>query len=96
MEEAMVDSTLDLNLPSADGALPAGGVQGDQVKFPASVYQSYQALCQWSQSRAQRVESLQQCVTSGVYCVDSTELAQCIWNNSTHFFEIDFAVAETC
>ncbi len=109
MEEAIVDSTLDLNLSPAEYSIQSG-VQGDmrtdtgdQAQFLTSVQKGCQeAVSQWPQTRAERVESLRQRVTSGVYQVDSAELAQCIWNNSTRFLETHsgnngtrLAVAET-
>jgi anti-sigma28 factor (negative regulator of flagellin synthesis) len=101
MEEAIADSTLDLNLPPAKGSVQAG-VQRDtctnrenQAQFLIDMQKSCQAASQWPQNRAARVEILRKRVISGVYHVDSTELAQCIWDNSTHFLEADRAVAET-
>jgi len=93
MEEALVDSALDLNLPPSEYAVQAG-VQGDmhtdtrdQAQLLASVQKGLLASRRWPQNRAARVETLRQRVASGVYQVDSAELAQSIWRNSTRFLE---------
>lgn len=99
MEEAIIDSTLDLTPPEYS---VRSGVQEDmltdnrdQAQFLASVQKGCLASRRWPQNRAARVEMLRQRVTSGVYHVDSTELAQCIWRNSTRFLETRLTVAET-
>lgn len=102
MEEAMVDNTLDLNLLPAEYTFQAGVQRdedtnrGEQAQLLSSTSQGCLVTGQWPLIRAQRVEILHQCVTSGIYRVDSAELAQCIWDNSTHFLEIGFARVETC
>lgn len=101
MEEAIVDNALDLNLPPADCSLQPG-VQEDiftESRDQASPLTHGQQDCQtaqaWPLNRGDRVEILRQSVCSGAYHVDSTELAQCIWQNSTRFLETSLASAET-
>ncbi|MGH2478543.1 MAG: flagellar biosynthesis anti-sigma factor FlgM [Ktedonobacteraceae bacterium] len=96
-----MDSTFDLNLPPADCS-PQLGVQGEmftergnQAEILTSMQKSCQATDNWPQNRAERVEILRQRVISGTYRVDSTELAQCIWHNSTRFLETGSVVAES-
>ncbi len=101
MEEAIVDSMLDLNLPPVNCAEQLG-VQGEMstergksADRLTSTQKSGQETGHWSQSRTERVEILWQRVSSGTYHVDSTELAQCIWHNSTRFLETSSVVTET-
>lgn len=101
MEEAIADSTLDLNLPPAERSMQAGVQRDtctnmeDQAQLLRHVQKSCPEASQWPQDRAARVEILRKRVISGVYRVDSVELAQCIWDNSTHFLKAGFAVTET-
>lgn len=101
MEEAIIDSALDLNPPPVDCSAQLG-VQGEMVmerENPAGLRLSTQKSDPQTghqfQGRTDRVEILRQCVSSGSYHVDSTELAQCIWHNSTRFLETSPGVAET-
>lgn len=101
MEEAIIDSTLDLNLSPVDCSTQLG-VQGEMViergnpaGLPVSSQTSDPQTSHRPQDRIDWIEILRQRVISGNYRVDSTELAQCIWHNSTRFLETSPAVAET-
>lgn len=99
MEEAIVDSAPDLNLPPSECSVQSG-VQEDmltdnQAQFLASVQKGFLASRRWPQNRAAWVENLRQSVTSGVYHVDSAKLALCIWRNSTRFLETSSTASGT-
>lgn len=101
MEEAIIDSTLDLNLSPVNCSTQLR-VQGEMVMErgnPAGLLVSLQASDPQTghrpQDRTDRIEILHQRVISGNYHVDSTELAQCIWHNSTRFLETSPGIAET-
>jgi anti-sigma28 factor (negative regulator of flagellin synthesis) len=93
MEEAIVDVALDLSLLPSECSVQMGDQEGmftdnkDQAQFLAGAQQGCQTSNCWTQSRANRVESLRLSVAAGTYHIDSARLALCILRNSTHFLE---------
>ena len=101
MEEAIIDSALDLDLPPVDCSAQLGA-QGEMIMerenpagLRAGTQKSGPQTSHRPQNRTDRVEVLRQRVIAGSYHVDSTELAQCIWHNSTRFLETSPVIAET-
>lgn len=102
MEEAIVDVALDLNLLPSEVDLQAGAREDmltdnrDQAQLLANAQKGSQASRGWPQNRAARIEALRLSIASGIYRIDSTELAQCILRNSTRFLEASISVANIC
>jgi flagellar biosynthesis anti-sigma factor FlgM len=93
MEEAIVDVALDLNPPPSECLLQPGVQEDmftdnrDQIQLSSSAQRGQEASRPRPEDRAARVEALRLSIASGMYQVDTAELASCILRNVTHFLE---------
>jgi hypothetical protein len=101
MEEAIVDVALDLDLLRSETAFQMGVFEDmltdnrDQAQPLANAQRENQASHSGLHDRAARIEALRLSIVSGVYQVDSAELARCILRNSTRFLETGLALSGT-
>ncbi|HEY1352854.1 MAG TPA: flagellar biosynthesis anti-sigma factor FlgM [Ktedonobacteraceae bacterium] len=101
MEEAIVDVALDLDLLRSETAFQMGVFEDmltdnrDQAQPLANAQRENQASHSGPHDRAARIEALRLSIVSGVYQVDSAELARYILRNSTRFLETGLALSGT-